>query len=81
MTYSTVNDTSMVGNNGSPIVEYLDDRLGVMWDALEHLFYVYTPTIHWHVVPSIVKDKLVRRVIEHLADEAFWFGQQTKSHE
>ena len=55
-------------------MEYLDDRLGLMWDASERLFYVYAPTIRWHVVPLTVQDELAKRVIELLAYEAFRFG-------
>ena len=35
-----MNNTSMAGSNGSPIVEYPDDRLGPTRDAPECLFYV-----------------------------------------
>ena len=71
----------MVGSNGSPIVEYPKDRLGPLQDAPRRLFYVYAPTIHWHTVSSAVEDELAHRVIERLANEAYWFGQQTKEHE
>ena len=81
MTYNAMNNTSMAGSNGSPIVEYPDDRLGPTRDAPEHLFYVYAPTIHWHVVPLMVESKPARRVIERLADETFRFGWQTESQE
>ena len=44
--YNAVDDTSMAGSNGSPIVEYLEDMLGPMQDAPERLFYIYAPAIH-----------------------------------
>ena len=40
MTYNAVEDTSMAGSNGSPLVEYPEDRVGPMRDAPERLFYV-----------------------------------------
>ena len=40
-TYNAVDDTSMAGSNGSPIVEHLEDRLGPSQDAPGRLFYVY----------------------------------------
>ena len=75
MTYNAVDDTSMAGSNGSPIVEYPEDRLGPTWDALECLFYVYALTIHWHTVSSTVEDEPVQTVIERLTNKAFRFGQ------
>ena len=80
-TYNTVDNTSMAGSNGSPIVEYPEDRLGPMQDAPERLFYVYAPTIHWHTMSSTVEDEPARRVIERLANEGYCFGQQTEVHE
>ena len=80
MTYNVVDDTSMAGTNGFPVVEYLDDRLGPMWDALECLFYIYAPTIHWHAVLSLAEDLPTRQVIERLADEAYHFGQHIEEH-
>ena len=65
----------MAGSNGSPIVEYPEDRLGPLQDAPGRLFYVYAPTIHWHIVSSIVEDEPACKVIERLADEAYRFGQ------
>ena len=70
----------MAGSNGSPIVEYPEDRLGPTWDAPERLFYVYGPTIHWHTVSSTVEDEPAHRVIERLVDEAYHFGQQIEAH-
>ena len=49
---NVVDDTSMQGSNGSPIVEYPEDRVGPTQDTPERLFSIYTPTIHWHVAPS-----------------------------
>ena len=80
-TYNAIDDTSMAGSNGSPVVEYHEDRLGPTRDAPERLFYVYAPTIHWHTVSSTIEDEPRRRVIERLANEAYCFGQQTKAHE
>ena len=37
-TYNVVDDTNMTGNNGSRIVEYLEDRLGPTQDALDAYF-------------------------------------------
>ena len=73
--YNALDDTSMAGNNGSPIVEYPEDRLGPTRDAPERMFYVYAPTIHWHTVSSTVEDELAHRVLERLANEAYHFGQ------
>ena len=81
LTFNAVEDTSMAGSNGSPLVEYPDDRVGSTCDAPERPFYVYAPTIHWHTVSSAAEDEPARRVIERLADEAYRFGQQTKAHE
>ena len=81
MTYNAVEDTSMAGSNGSPLVEYPEDRVGPTRDAPERLFYVYAPTIHWHTVSTAAEDEAARRVIEQLADEAYRFGQQTEAHE
>ena len=81
LTYNAVEDTSMAGSNGSPLVEHPDDRVGPTCGALERLFYVYAPTIHWHTVSSTGEDEPARRVIERLADEAYCFGQQTEVHE
>ena len=46
VTYNAVEDTSMAGSNGSPLVEYPEDQVDPTRDAPEHLFYVYAPTIH-----------------------------------
>ena len=54
VTYNAVEDTSMAGNNGSPLVEYPEDRVGPTRDAPERLFYVYAPTIHWHMVLHVM---------------------------
>ena len=80
-TYNAVDDTSMVNSNGSPIVEYPEDRLGPSQDTIGRLFYVYAPMIHWHIVSSAVEDELAWKVIERLANEAHHFGQQTEEHE
>ena len=79
--YNAVDNTSMAGSNGSPIVEYPEDRLGPTRDAPKCLFYVYAPMIHWHTVSSIVEDEPARRVIERLVDEVYRFGQQIEAHE
>ena len=63
-TYNVVDDTSMAGRNGSPKVEYPEDRLGPMQDAPERLFYVYAPTIRWHTVSSTIEDEPAHRVTE-----------------
>ena len=81
LTFNAVEDTSMAGSNGSPLVEYPDDRVGPTSDAPERPFYVYAPTIHWHTVSSTAKDEPACRVIERLTDEAYRFGQQTEAHE
>ena len=80
-TYNAMEATNMAGSNRSPIVEYLEDRLGPSQDAPGRLFYVYAPTIHWHIVSSAVEDEPACRVIERLADEVYCFGQQTEEHE
>ena len=74
MTYNAVEDTSMAGSNGSPLVEYPEDRVGPTREAPERLFYVYAPTIHWHTVSTAAEDEAAHRVIEQLADEAYRFG-------
>ena len=33
LTFNAVEDTNMAGSNGSPLVEYPDDRVGPMRDA------------------------------------------------
>ena len=63
-TYNEVDDTSMAENNGSPIVEYPLDRLGPTQDAPGCMFYLYSPTIHWHTVSSAMEDEPTRKVIE-----------------
>ena len=63
-TYNAIDDTSMDDSNGSPIVEYPEDRLGQSQDGPGHLFYVYALMINWHTVSSAVEDELARRVIE-----------------
>ena len=80
-TCNAFDGTSMASSNGSPIVEYPEDRLGPSQDALGPLFYVYAPTIHWHIVSSIVEDEPTCKVIERLANEAYHFGQQAEEHE
>ena len=81
LAFNAVEDTSMAGSNGSPLVEYPDGWVGPTSDAPEHPFYVYAPPIHWHTVCSAAEDEPARRVIERLADEAYRFGQQTEAHE
>ena len=81
MTHNAVDDTNMAGNNGSPIVEYPNDRLGPTWDALERLCCRYAPTINRHVVLSLGNNLPARQVIKHLMAEAYCFGQQTEEHE
>ena len=71
----------MAGSNGSPIVEYPEDRLGPSQDAPRRLFYVYAPMIHWHTMSLAVEDEPTRRLIKQLANEAYCFGQQTEEHE
>ena len=72
---SVLDDQSMNGSNGSPLViEYAEDRLGPTKDAPTSTFYIYVPVLHWHQSPTT--DELARRAIEQLADEAFRFGQQ-----
>ena len=72
-TYNVVDDTGMGGSNGSPIVEYPEDRLGPAQDAPGRLFYVYAPMIHWHTVSSPMEDEPTCRVIECFTDEAYRF--------
>ena len=69
-----MDDTGIAESNKSPVVEYSKDRLGPMQDAFEHVFYIYTPTIHWHVVPLSIEDLSTRQVIKRLVDEAHPFG-------
>ena len=65
-----IEDTSMNGSNGSPIVvEHPEDRIGPTEDAPSWTFYIYAATLHWHASPTI--DESARRVIEQLAYEAF----------
>ena len=80
-TYNAVEDTNMAGSNGSSLVDYPKDRLGPTHDAPKCVFYVYSPTIHWHTVSSATEDERAPRVIEQLADEAYRFGRQTEEHE
>ena len=55
--------------------------MGPTRDAPERPFYVYAPSIHWHIVSSATEDQPARRVVERLADKAYRFGQQTEAHE
>mgnify|MGYP006878682710 CR=1 FL=1 len=47
---NVIEDTSMHGSNGSPMVEFPEDRIGPTAAAPNQSFYVYAPTIHWHTV-------------------------------
>ena len=47
----------MGGSNGTPLVEYLDDRLEPTEDAPMRLFYIYAPTIHCHTVLLTTEDE------------------------
>ena len=71
----------MHGSNGSPMVEFPEDRIGPTAAAPNQSFYVYSPTIHWHTVQSEVVDLQARKVVERLADEAYKFGLQVEEHE
>ena len=78
-TYNAVDDISMAGSNGSPLVEYPEDRLGPSQDASRRLFYMYAPMIYWHTMSSVVEDELACRLIEQLADEAYRLANKQRS--
>ena len=66
-----VDDMIMPGSrsNGSTIVECPQDYMGPAQEASNILFYIYTPTIHWHTVKLAMENGPAWAAIEWLADE------------
>ena len=84
--YNAVDDTRMAGSNGSPIMEYPEDRLGQLRTPMGVCSMCMPQPSIGILCRQLGRMSLYvyiynRMVIEQLADEAYRFGQQTEVHE